>query len=132
MDSSTPVSNASLWAGRIISALMVLFLLFDGVIHLLRIAAVVKAFAELGLPLTLSVPLGVVELICVVLYIVPRTAPLGSVLLTGYLGGAIAIQLRVGSPLFSNALFPVYIGILLWAGLLLHDRGLRRFIPLRG
>ncbi|HEX4489119.1 MAG TPA: DoxX family protein [Terriglobales bacterium] len=123
---------AGLWAGRTISALMVLFLLFDGVIHVLKIAPVVKAFAELGLPLSISVPIGVVELICVVLYVVPLTSVLGAVLLTGYLGGAIAIHLRIGSPLFSNALFPVYVGVLLWLGLFLRDRGLRRFIPFRG
>jgi DoxX-like family len=125
-------SKAGLWAGRIISALMVLFLLFDGTIHVLKIEPVVKAFGELGLPLSISVPLGIVELLCVVLYVIPLTSVLGAVLLTGYLGGAIAIQLRIGSPLFSNALFPVYIGVLLWLGLLLRDRGVRRFLPFRG
>src|SRR2546430_17488006 len=83
------------------SALAAIFLLFDGVIHILRIAPVVEAFAQLGYPLGTALPLGVIEVICVVLYLVPRTSVLGALLLTGYLGGAIATQLRVGAPLFS-------------------------------
>jgi hypothetical protein len=130
MEQST--SKAGLWAGRIISVLMVLFLLFDGIIHILRIEPVVKAFAELGLPMSISVPIGIVELACVVLYAVPLTSVLGAVLLTGYLGGAIAIHARIGSPLFSNTLFPVYVAGLLWLGLFLRDRGLGKFIPFRG
>ena len=111
MQPTSPVSNASLWTGRILSALMVLFLIFDGVIHILKIAPVVKAFSDLGLPVDIAMPIGIIELICVLLYIVPRTSVLGAVLLTGYLGGAVLTQVRVGSPLFAVSLFPVYVGV---------------------
>src|SRR4029077_13775646 len=120
-----------LWAGRIVSALVVLFMVFDGVIHLMKIDPVVAAFAQLGYPVSLAVGLGIVELACVVVYVIPRTAVLGAILLTGYLGGAIATQLRVGSPLFSQALFPVYVGVLVWAGLFLRDDRVRTIIPWR-
>src|SRR2546427_10624483 len=86
----------------------VLFLLFACVIHLLRIAPVVAAFAQLGCPVSLARGLGVLELVCVVLYLIPRTSVLGAILLAAYLGGAVATQMRIGSPLFSTALFPVY------------------------
>lgn len=122
-------SKKMLWAGRIVSALSVLFLVFDGVIHLTKIAPVVAAFDQLGYPLRLAVGLGIVELVCVILYVFPRTSVLGAILLTGYLGGAIATQLRVANPLFSEALFPVYVGILVWGGLYLRDERLRAFVP---
>ena len=128
---SAPVSNQRLWAGRIISVLPVLFLLFDSVIHFMKIAPVVEAFAQLGYSVNLARPLGIIELACVVLYVIPRTSVLGAVLLTGYLGGAVATNLRVGAPLFSNVLFPVYVGVLLWAGLYLRDNRLRTVFPVR-
>jgi hypothetical protein len=128
---TAPVSNTQLWAGRIISALPVLFLLFDGVIHLTRIAPVVDSFNQLGYPIVLALGLGIIELVCVVLYVVPPTSVLGAILLTGYLGGAVASNLRIGAPLFSNALFPVYVGVLLWAGLYLRSNRLRALLPLR-
>jgi hypothetical protein len=120
-----------LWVGHIMSAFTALFLLFDGVIHLLKIAPVVDAFAQLGYPLSLALGLGVLELICVVGYLIPRTSILGAILLTGYLGGAIAAQVRIGSPLFSTTLFPVYVALLIWGGLYLRDDRLRALIPLR-
>lgn len=92
------VSNPQLWAGRIISGLVIAFMLFDGVIHLMKIAPVVQAFQELGWPISLSVVLGIIELLCVVIYLYPRTSMLGAILLTGYLGGAVVTQLRVGHP----------------------------------
>jgi len=119
------------WAGIILSALPVLFVLFDGAIHLMVIPPVVQAFTQLGYPVSTSGALGVIELVCVVLYLMPRTSVLGAILLTGYLGGAVATNLRVGSPLFSNTLFPVYVGILAWGGLFLRDERVRALIPVR-
>ncbi len=119
------------WTGRVLSALGVAFMLFDGIIHILKISPVVDAFAKLGFPLGASVALGVVELICVALYLIPRTWVFGAVLLTGYLGGAIATQLRVGAPLFTTTLFPIYVALLLWGGLYLRDDRLRDVFPVR-
>jgi hypothetical protein len=129
---AAPVSRRRFWAGSILSALAVLFLLFDGVIKLIRIAPVVESFAQLGLPDHLAFGIGVLELVCVLLYVIPRTSVLGAILLTGYLGGAIVLHLRVGDPLFSHVLFPVYVGLLIWGGLFLREDRLRALIPLRG
>ena len=127
----TQTSSKQLWTGRVLSALAAIFLLFDGVIHILKITPVVEAFAQLGYPLGTAVTLGVIEVISVVLYLIPRTSVLGAVVLTGYLGGAIATQARVGAPLFSTTLFPVYVALLLWGGLYLRDDILRSVLPLR-
>jgi hypothetical protein len=136
MDSGTATaagSKAGIWAGRIISTLVVLFLVFDGVIKFIQPAppSVVAGFALLGLPLRLSVVIASLVSACNLLYAIPRTSILGAILLTGYLGGAVAIQLRVGNPLFSQTLFPVYFGVLVWLGLYLRDARLRALIPLR-
>jgi hypothetical protein len=128
---TAPVSRKGFWAGTILSALAVLFLLFDGVIKLIKIAPVVESFAQLGLPDRLAFGIGVLELVCVLLYVIPRTSVLGAILLTGYLGGAIVLHLRVGDPLFSHVLFPVYVGLLIWGGLFLREDRLRALIPLR-
>jgi hypothetical protein len=128
---SGSISKKSLWAGRITTGLMVAFLLFDAVIHLLKPAPVVEAFAKLGFPIRLAVPLGLIELVCVLLYVIPRSSILGAILLTGYLGGAIAIQLPTGNSLFGEVLFPAYIGVFLWGGIYLRDERLRTLIPLR-
>ncbi|MGB2870181.1 MAG: DoxX family protein [Bacteroidota bacterium] len=128
---SQPVSKGRMWTARVLSGIAILFLLFDSVIHLMVIAPVVEAFGQLGLPINLSVPIGTIEIVCLALYVVPRTSIFGAVLLTGYLGGAILTQLRIGAPLFSTALFPVYLGILIWGGLYLTDERLRSLIPLR-
>jgi len=125
------VSTKRLWAGRVLSALGALFLLFDGIIHILKISPVVDAFAQLGYPLGVSVTLGVIEIICVILYLLPRTSVLGAILLTGYLGGAIATQVRVGAPLFSTTMFPVYVALFVWGGLYLRDEAVKALIPLR-
>jgi hypothetical protein len=109
---------------------MVAFLLMDATIHLMKIQAVVEAFARLGWPIGLAVPLGIVELVCIAAYIFPRTSILGAILLTGYLGGAVVTHLRVGSSLFGEMLFPVYIGILVWGGLYLREPRLRAFLPI--
>jgi hypothetical protein len=113
------------------SALPVLFLLMDGVMKLMKPEFVVKATVQLGYPESVIFPLGIVVLICVVLYVIPRTAILGAILLTGYLGGAVATHVRVGDPLFSHALFPVYFAILVWGGLYLREERLHALIPLR-
>ena len=92
---------------------------------------VVKATIELGYPESVIMALGIILLVCVILYVVPHTAVLGAILLTGYLGGAIATQARVGNPLFSHILFPVYLALLIWGGLFLRDSRLRALMPLR-
>ncbi len=126
-----PVSKGRLWAGRIMSGLPVLFLLMDGVMKLMKPEFVVKATLQLGYPENVIIGLGIVVLVCVILYVIPRTAVLGAILLTGYLGGAVATHVRVGDPLFSHALFPVYIAVLLWGGLYLREERLQALIPLR-
>jgi DoxX-like family len=126
-----PVSKGRLWAGRIMSALPVLFLLMDGVMKLAKPDFVVKATVQLGYPENVIFGLGIVVLVCVILYVVPRTAVFGAILLTGYLGGAVATHVRVGDPLFSHTLFPVYFAMLLWGGLYLREERLRALIPLR-
>ena len=119
----------TLWAGRILVALSALFLLFDAAGHLMVPAAVVEAFNRLGYPISLSPVLAIIELVCLVAYLIPRTAILGAILLTGYLGGAVATHLRVHDPLF-DTLFPIVFGVLVWAGLYLRDQRLRALIPL--
>lgn len=124
-------SKKFLWTGRILSGLVTAFLIFDAVIHLLKPPAVVQAFAQLHLPLSLAVDLGIIELLCIALYVIPRTALFGAILLTGYLGGALAIQLTTSNSLFGEILFPVYVGVILWAGLYLRDERLRSLVPWR-
>jgi hypothetical protein len=121
-------SKAGLWAGRIISTLVVLFLLFDAGIKLLNLGPAVEGTVKLGYPASVVVPLGMVLLACVLLYVIPRTAILGAILLTGFLGGATATNVRVQNPWI---LFPVGIGVLAWGGLYLRDEHLRSLIPLR-
>ena len=125
--STVPVvpSNRALWTGRILSAVVIVFLVMDSVMKLMRSAAAVETTAALGYSPNLLVPLGVLLLCCVALYALPRTSFLGAILLTGYLGGAVATQLRVGNPLFGFILFPVYLGVLIWTGLALRDSRLR-------
>jgi hypothetical protein len=120
--------DKTLWAGRILSALSVVFLLFDAAGHLVVPPAVVEAFNRLGYPLSLSSALAVLELVCLAAYAIPRTAILGAILLTGYLGGAVATHLRVRDPVF-DTIFPVIFGVLVWAGLYLRDPRLRALIP---
>jgi hypothetical protein len=124
-------SKARLWAGRVLSAIPILFLTFDAVIKLIRIPAVSQGMTQLGYPVSLAQPLGIVLLACVLIYALPRTAVLGAVLLTGYLGGAIATHVRVGDPLFSHVLFPVYVALMLWGGIYLRDERVRALLPLR-
>lgn len=125
---TTPVSTKALWTGRVLSTLPVLLLLFSGVMKVMRAAPVLEGFPKLGYPEGLAVGIGVLELVCTALYVWPRTAVLGAVLLTGYLGGATATHVRVGEPFIA----PVILGVLLWGGLYLRDARLRALLPLRG
>lgn len=125
------VSRKSTWAGRIVTGLVAAFLVFDAVIHIMKPVPVVEGFAKLGFPLRFAVPLGIVELVCILLYVIPRTSILGAIFLTGYLGGAIAVQLPTGNPFFREVLFPVYIAVFLWGGIYLRDARLRDMVPFR-
>lgn len=116
------------WAGRAISAFVVLFLLFDSTIKLMRLQMVLDAFKQLGYSPDLSVTIGALLLLCTVIYVIPQTSVLGAVLLTGYLGGAVATNLRIGAPLFSHILFPVYMGAMVWGGLYLREGRLRELV----
>ena len=124
-----PVSKGALWTGRIMSILVILFLLMDSVMKLMKVAAVMEAMPKLGWPASLAVPLGIILLMGTILYAVPRTAVLGAIVLTGYLGGAVATHTRIGDPLFSHILFPVYLGTIMWGGLYLRDLRVRALIP---
>lgn len=128
---AAPVSKARMSAGHVISAVPVLFLLFDSIIKLVTIDPVVESFGQLGYPVSLALGIGLVELACLVLYVVPRTSVLGAILLTGYLGGAVATHVRVGSPLLTHTLFPIYVAALLWGGLFLREQRLRALLPWR-
>jgi hypothetical protein len=118
------------WAGYTLSTLGSLFLLLDGVMKLLKPAQVVEKTIELGYPESVIVGLGVVLLTCTILYLIPRTAVLGAILLTGYLGGAVASHVRHEDGAFA-VLFPVFFGAVLWGGLVLRDARLRALLPLR-
>jgi hypothetical protein len=125
---AVPVSKAMLWTGRIISALPVLMILMSSVMKLVRAPAVVEGTAHAGFSAGLIVPIGILELVCVVVYVIPRTAVLGAILLTGLMGGATVTTLRIGDPTFP---LPVVLGMMAWGGLYLRDRRLRALIPLR-
>ncbi|RUU06601.1 DoxX family protein [Mesorhizobium sp. USDA-HM6] len=128
---TAPVSSGALWTGRVLSAVIVLFMIFDGVIKLPPLDIVTQTMVQLGWPADPNVArmLGIIGLISTALYALPRTSMLGAILLTAYMGGAIATKVRVDSPLFSHTLFGVYLGIILWAGLFLRDPRLRALIP---
>jgi hypothetical protein len=115
-------------AGRAISALPVLFLVFDGVIKVIGIQPVIDSFVRLGFRPGIAAAIGFLELGCLAVYLIPRTSLAGAVLLTGFLGGAIATHLRMGDPLFTHVLFPTYVAALLWGGLLLRDGRLRSLL----
>lgn len=122
------VSKAKFWAGRIITTLMVLFLFFDSGSKILKLAAVMDGTTRVGYPASLVQPIGVVLLVCTILYMIPRTSVLGAILLTGYLGGATATMVRVQDALF---LFPAGFGMLAWLGLFLREPRLWGLVPLR-
>lgn len=128
-DMQTSVSTGRLWSGRIISWLPAIFLLIDGVWKLFKPALVVEATVKLGYSENVIVPLGIVLTLCTILYMIRRTAVLGAILLTGYLGGAVATHVRAGEGLFPIS-FPIVLGVLLWGGLYLRDHRLAKLIPL--
>jgi hypothetical protein len=123
------VSKGRLWTGRIISALVVLFLLFDSITKVMKVREVLEASAQLGYPVNAIVTIGIILLVCTALYVIPQTAVLGAILLTGYLGGAVAANLRIGSAMF-NTLFPIVFAAA-WAGIFLRESRLGALIPLR-
>jgi hypothetical protein len=119
-----------LWVGRILSALVVLFLLFDGGAKVMKAAPVLEASAKLGLPESTIPGIGITLIACTVVYVIPPTSVLGAILLTGYLGGATATHVRAGDPIFPTS-FSVGFGVLVWLGLFLRDSRVRALIPLR-
>ena len=125
---TTPISPKMLWGGRILSALPALMLLFSGAMKLMKPAPVLQEFARLGYQESAILGIGILELVCLALYLIPRTAVLGAILLTGYLGGATATHVRLGDPFIP----PIVCGVLLWGGLYLRDERIRALIPLRG
>ena len=126
------ISKSRLWTGRIMSGLVILFMLFDAIIKLLPPSEEVKAaIDQLGYAEHHILIIGVSALISIILYIIPRTSVLGAVLLTAHFGGAVATHIRVDNPLFSHTLFPIYIGILMWGGLWLRDLRLQNLLPLK-
>jgi DoxX-like protein len=118
-------SRKSIWTGRVLTGLAAAFLAFDATLKLVMVPEAVAGTAELGWPTNVIQGLGVLQLVLLALYLVPRTAVLGAVLWTGYLGGAIATHLRVGHPWLSHTLFPIYVAVLIWGGLALRDRRAR-------
>lgn len=126
------ISSGQMRASRVCGAIAALFLIADSTGKLLACDPVVKGTTELGYPESLVRVLGVLQLVCVAVYLVPRTSMLGAILLTGYLGGAVATHVRIGNPLFSHVLFPVYIALLVWGALYLRDARVRTLVPVRG
>jgi hypothetical protein len=126
-------SKSRLWTGRILSTLTILFLVMDIVFKFIRPIPpqVMQSMTQLGFQPSLLTAIGILLTICTVLYVIPATSVLGALLLTGYLGGAVSVQVRVGNPLFGYVLFPVYVGVLMWAGLCLRESRLLALLPLR-
>lgn len=124
-------SRTQVWTGRILSGLAVLFLTFDAGMKLLQLPVAVEGTVQLGYPANTIFPIGVIQVVCLIAYLIPRTSPIGAILWTGYLGGAIATHVRVGSPLFTHVLFPIYVAALLWSGLWLRDGRVRGLLMRR-
>lgn len=130
---TAPASSTSIWIGRILSGIGVIFLIFDGAIKLVPIGPVTETMMQLGYAddANLFRGIGILLLICTALYAYPATSILGAILLTGYLGGAMAAHLRIDSPVFTHLLFGFYLGVIIWGGLYLRDARLRELLPLR-
>jgi hypothetical protein len=130
---TAPVSKPALWTGRVLSGFVTLFLLLDGGMKLVPLSIVTETMDKIGYGSSESLArsLGAITLVCTILYAIPPTSILGAILLTGYLGGAMASHLRIGSPLFSHTLFGLYLGLMVWGSLWLRDRSLRSLIPFR-
>ena len=123
-----PAANKVVWVGRVLSGLAVLFLAFDAVIKLMQLPMAIQGTTDLGYPASVVLPLGIIQVVCLIVYLIPRTSVLGAILWTGYLGGAIATHVRLGNPLFTHQLFPIYVAALLWGGLYLRDRRVRALL----
>ena len=128
MQINSPVSKTTLWIGRVMSALPVLLVLFGSVVKLMKTASVIEGFVRAGVPERLIIPVGIIELVCVIVYVIPQTAVLGAILMAGLLGGATITNLRIGDPTYP---MPVVLGMLAWGGLFLRDTRLRELIPIR-
>lgn len=130
---TVPQSNVMLWAGRIITGVVILFMTFDVGVKLMEMDVVREAMLRLGYPEYLAGgrQIGVLEAICLILYVIPRTSVLGAILLTGIMGGAIASHLRIGDPLPTHTLFGFYLGLLIWGGIYLRNERLRQLIPVQ-
>jgi hypothetical protein len=128
---ATSVSRGALWTGRVMSGLVIVFLLFDGAMKLILLDVAVTTSQQMAIPLDIIRTLGVLTLLGTLLYAYPRTAVLGAIFLTGYLGGAIYAHFRLADPLFTHTLFGVYLGLLIWGGLYLRDPRVRALIPFR-
>lgn len=128
---TTAISKGQRWTAYVLSGLAILFLTFDTVMKLVQNPMALQGTTELGYPAAAVFTIGVIQLVCLVLYVLPRTAVLGAVLFTGYLGGAVATHLRLGNPLLTHQLFPLYVAALLWGGLYLREPRLRALLPLR-
>lgn len=129
---SQAISKGAMWTGRVLSAMVTLFLLFDAGLKIARARVAVEGTTKLGYSESVILPIGITLLICTILYAIPRTSALGAVLVTGYLGGAVATNVRAGLPLAMYVLFPVYVGILAWLGLYLRNLQIRRVLPMLG
>ena len=119
------LSRASIWAGRILTGVVSILLAMDAALKVFMLAPAVEGTAQLGFSPHVVFPLGVIQVVCLVLYLAPRTSILGAVLWTGYLGGAVATHVRLDNPLFTHTLSPIYVAIMIWGGLWLRDRRLR-------
>jgi hypothetical protein len=128
---NAPLPKTHLWIARVCSGLAVIFWVLDGVMHMMAPLPVADAFRQLGFPIGLAPVIGLVELVCAFVYVVPRTAIFGAILLTGVLGGAVTAHIRVGDPLFPTLIFPIIVGLLIWVPLYLREERLRALIPLR-
>jgi len=130
---TTPVSAPARLLGRLLSGFAILFMLFDGAVKLVPLSFVTEAMEKIGYGSseTLARTLGLISIVCTVLYAIPPTSFVGAILLTGYLGGAIASHLRIDSPLFTHTLFGFYLGLMVWGGLWLRDKDLRTLLPFR-
>lgn len=125
---SLPASAARIWTARIMSLLLILFLLFDGITKVFQESHVIEAFQRLGMPVGLAPDIGILVLVCAIVYAIPRSAILGAVLITGLLGGAVATHVRAGSPAFEAFVFPVMMGALTWIPLWLRDVRVRALL----
>jgi len=130
-EATLATSKAQIWTSRVLGGVAVLFLLMDATMKVLRVPVAVEGTKQVGYPDGVIVTLGIIQLVCLALYLIPRTAVLGAILWTGYLGGAVATHVRVGNPLFSHILFPTYVAALLWGALWLRDPRLRALLPIR-